>query len=163
MTGDPPPAGRRRATAYAVALRLLTLRALTTEELAGRLLRRAYPPAEVEEAVGRCAQLGYLDDRRTAAAWASSAAHARGLGPRRVREGLARRGLGRETAAAVAAELFPPGEEARFAAAALERRERARGPADVPEERRRAYLFLRRRGFSSAASRAALFNRPENG
>jgi SOS response regulatory protein OraA/RecX len=85
----------------------------------------------------------------------------RGLGPRRIREGLARRRLAREVVAETTEGLFAPGEEARLAAAVLERWERARGPAADPENRRRAYAHLRRRGFSASAARAALFKRPE--
>jgi regulatory protein len=152
------PAGR---DAFAAALALLTGRALTSGELAERLLRRGHEPAAVEAACERVAGFGYLDDRRTAAAWAEAAVGVRGLGPRRVREGLARRLLPPDLVEEAAAAVFGEGEEARRAREALCRWERTRGPAEEAGRRRAAYAHLLRRGFSQSAARAALFNDPE--
>ena len=77
--------------AYAAALSLLTGRSLTTGELAERLVRRGYEPDAIAAACDRVTGHGFLDDRRTAAAWAETAVRVRGFGPRRVRECLARR------------------------------------------------------------------------
>jgi len=131
------PESRAPRSAFATALVLLTARALTAAELAARLRRRGFSRDEIAETRARLEDLGYLDDRRTAGAWADAAARVRGLGPRRVREGLARRRVGREIAAEASAEAFPPGEEERLAGAALEKWERARGRAATPEARRR--------------------------
>lgn len=156
MTSSPP--GR---TAFAAALALLTGRALTTGELEVRLRRRDFDPEEIAETCARLAGYGYLDDRRTAAAWAESAVRIRGLGPRRVREGLARRHLPREIVDETVAELFASGEEAALALGVLGKWERAKGVPDDAASRQAAYAHLRRRGFSSSAARAALFNRRE--
>lgn len=157
MTAKPPP-GR---TAFAAALALLTGRALTVGELAERLERRGYDADAIAETSARLLEYGYLDDRRTAAAWAESAARMRGLGPRRLREGLARRRLPRDLVEEIVAGFFASGEEAGLALAVLAKWEKAKGPAAGTSARRAAYAHLRRRGFSSAAARAALFNRPE--
>jgi regulatory protein len=149
-------------TAFAAALALLTGRALTVGELSERLRRRGHLPDAIAEAISRLLEFGYLDDRRTAAAWAETAAGMRGLGPRRLREGLARRRLPRDIVEETVAGLFAPGEEARLALAVLGKWERAKGPADDAAGRHAAYAHLRRRGFSSAVSRAVLFNRSEN-
>ncbi len=148
-------------TAFAAALALLTGRALTVGELAERPRRRGYDDA-VAETCARLLEVGYLDDRRTASAWASTSASVRGLGPRRLREGLARRRLPRELVEETVAGLFAAGGELRFALAVLDKWERANGPAVGTGGRHAAYAHLRRRGFSGAAARAALFNRPEN-
>lgn len=153
-----PQSGR---TAFSAALVLLTGRALTSGELAARLGRRGFPEQEIAEASGRVAALGLLDDRRTAEAWAESMALTRGLGPRRLREGLARRLLDRDLVEEIVARMYAPGEEGLRALAALGRWERARGPATDAGRRRAAYAHLLRRGFSSAAVRDALFNRTE--
>jgi regulatory protein len=153
-----PPPGR---SAFAAALALLTGRALTAGELAARLESRGFAPEQIAEAAERVAALGLVDDRRTAAAWAESAARTRGLGPRRLREALSRRLLERDLVDEVVGGIFATGEEARLALAALGRWERAKGPALDPDRRRAAYAHLRRRGFSGAAAREALFNRPE--
>jgi regulatory protein len=146
--------------AFGVALALLTGRALTTGELSARLRRRGFGAEAIADTHSRLTELGLLDDRRTAAAWAA-AARARGLGPRRVRDGLAKRRLPREVIDEAAAGAFSGGEEERLAREALERWERSKGRAADAERRRAAYAHLRRRGFSSPAARAALFNRPE--
>ena len=154
-----PPPGR---TAFAAALALLTGRALTVGELTVRLRRKGYDVDTIAETSARLLAIGYLDDRRTAAAWAENAIQIRGLGPRRLREGLARRHLQRELVDETVAGLFATGEEVRFALAVLGKWERAKGPAVDTASRHAAYAHLRRRGFSGAATRAALFNRPEN-
>jgi regulatory protein len=148
--------------AFAAALALLTGRALTSGELSARLRRRGFDAEAIAAASERAAGFGYLDDRRTAAAWAESAARVRGLGPRRVREGLARRCLPRELAAEAVAAVFGDGGEDRLAREALERWARARGPAAGAARRRAAYAHLRRRGFSTAAARAVLFKPAED-
>ena len=157
MTANTP--GR---TAFAAALALLTGRALTAGELAERLQRRGYDADTIAETNARLLAFGYLDDRRTAAAWAESAARIRGLGPRRLREGLARRRLPRDLVEETVAGLFASGEETGLALAVLGKWVKAKGPADDAAGRHAAFAHLRRRGFSSAAARAALFNRPEN-
>jgi SOS response regulatory protein OraA/RecX len=142
-------------------LALLTGRALTVGELAERLQRRGFDGAAIADTSARLLEFGYLDDRRTAVAWAENAARVRGLGPRRLREGLARRRLPRELVEETVANLFTPGEEAPLAQAVLEKWERAKGQATDSAGRQAAYAHLRRRGFSGAAARAALFNRTE--
>ena len=153
-----PTPGR---TAFAAALALLTGRALTVGELTVRLRRKGYDVDTIAETCTRLLEFAYLDDRRTAAAWAENAARIRGLGPRRLREGLLRRHLPRELVDETVAGLFATGEEAGFAQAVLGKWERAKGPAAGTASRHAAYAHLRRRGFSGAAARAALFNRAE--
>jgi len=154
-------AGTPGRTAFAAALALLTGRALTVGELEERLHRRGYDAASIAETSTRLLEYGYLDDRRTALAWAECAARIRGLGPRRLRVGLTKRRLPREIVDETVAGIFAAGEESRSALCVLEKWERAKGPAADTSSRHAAYAHLRRRGFSSAAARAALFNRPE--
>jgi len=149
-------------TAFAAALALLTGRALTVGELAVRLRRRGYDADSIAEATARLLECRYLDDRRTAVAWAENAARIRGLGPRRLREGLAKRRLPRDLVEETVADLFAAGGEERLVLDVLGKWERAKGPAADTANRKAAYAHLRRRGFSGTAARAALFNRPEN-
>ena len=148
-------------TAYAAALALLTGRALTVGELAERLRRRGHDADSIAEATTRLLAFGYLDDRRTAVAWAETAARTRGLGPRRLREGLAKRRLPRDLVEETVTEFFASGGEERLVLDVLGKWERAKGPAADAAGRKAAYAHLRRRGFSGTAARAALFNRPE--
>ena len=147
--------------AFAVALALLTGRALTAGELAERLRRRGYDEAAVESACARAAACGCLDDRRTAASWAEAAVRLRGYGPRRVREGLARRLVPPDLIEETLALAVGDDGEARLARDALARWERTRG-GSAADRRRAAYAHRLRRGFSMSAARAALFNRPED-
>jgi regulatory protein len=148
-------------TAFAAALALLTGRALTVGELAARLRRRGYDADSIAEATARLLEYGYLDDRRTAVAWAEHPARLRGLGPRRLREALVKRRLPRDLVEEIVTELFASGGEGRLVLDVLGKWERAKGPAADTASRKAAYAHLRRRGFSSAACRAALFNRLE--
>lgn len=81
------------------ALRLLTGRDHSEAELAAKLRRRGFAPAEVDEALRRCREYGYVDDRRYAVARARSLmAEGRAVGHRLAAE-LQRRGIDGETAA----------------------------------------------------------------
>ena len=140
----------------------MTGRALTVGELAARLRRRGYDADAIAETSARLLEFGYLDDRRTAVAWAENAARIRGLGPRRLREGLARRRLPRDLVDETVAGLFAAGEEARFALAVLGKWERAKGPAADTASRHAAYAHLRRRGFSERRGAGRAFQPPGN-
>jgi regulatory protein len=50
----------------AAALRLLSRQSRSEQDLATRLLRKGFAPADVDAALLRCRQLGYLDDERFA-------------------------------------------------------------------------------------------------
>ncbi|RME37475.1 MAG: regulatory protein RecX, partial [Deltaproteobacteria bacterium] len=52
--------------AWQLALRLLTRRDYSSCELTARLRQRGCPQEEIEKALDRLQQLGYLDDRRYA-------------------------------------------------------------------------------------------------
>src|SRR5262245_3380388 len=55
-----------KPSAYERALKLLRARERTEHELRASLAARDYPQAEVDAAVTRLIELGYLDDRRVA-------------------------------------------------------------------------------------------------
>lgn len=52
--------------AYAAALRLLTIRDMSEAELGRRLRKKGFPETAIAAAMGRCRELGYLDDARFA-------------------------------------------------------------------------------------------------
>ena len=117
------------------ALALLARRAYTEAELRRRLSR--YPEAEVEEALARLREWGYLDDRAYAEGFARSRKRRWGSG--RLRAELLRRGVGEE----VVEEVLPGEDEEVEAAVSLLARRWSRLGGD----RRRAVGFLLRRGF----------------
>jgi regulatory protein len=146
------------------AARFLELRARSVEEVRRHLARAAFPAALAEEAIARLLELGMLDDRAFAAAWVESRDRARPRGEGALRAELRRKGIDRETVAAVlterseaaAAESESGGANADGLAA-----ERLLGKnrgallrvADPRARRGRAYALLARNGFDPEVCR----------
>jgi len=75
-----------------VALRLLSIKGRTVQELKKKLSLKSFPPEEIEEALQTCIRLGYLDDaqegqRRT------ERLKKRGYGPRYIAAKMRHEGL----------------------------------------------------------------------
>jgi regulatory protein len=89
------PRGERRpaVSALEAGLRLLGRRAHSRTELRRKLARRGHPEADIEVALGRLVELGYLDDR----SFASGLVRRRGTvrGPLALSAELAARGVDR--------------------------------------------------------------------
>jgi regulatory protein len=143
-----PPAG----TALECGVRLLARRAHSHAELRQKLVRKGFEADDVQAALGRLAELGYLDDE----------AFARGLvrrrsvsrGPLALAAELSAKGIDRAgTAAALAA--FDP--EAQLAAATVlaERLYAANPLPGYRETLDKVGSKLLRRGFSAGIVRAA--------
>jgi regulatory protein len=137
--GDPWPA----------ALRCLTRRDHSRVELRDKLLERGFPPEQVEQAVARCIQLGYLDDARYAGNRARGLmAQGRAVG-HRILADLRRRGVSDELAARALEEARAEHDEDELLDQLLQRRFATFNYATAPsKERRRVINFLQRRGFS---------------
>lgn len=161
---------RPRPDARTAALGLLARRDLSEAEVRERLGQREYAEPEVEEAVGRLRDRGYLDDGALAKALAASRAAGRLHGPNRVADYLRRRRLPPDLVRSAVEEAFPGGAETELAkqAAARLASSRAKAPA-IPgeedgyrrrqEERKRRERLLRRlvgRGFTWEAALAAV-------
>lgn len=141
-------AGRRRL-AFERALTALSRRSYTEHELRQRLGRR-FAPEEIDPAVARLRELGYVDDARWAADFVETR---RGrLGGRRLRQELARRGIVPEHVEAATGDL----DDAAAAVATAQRRLPALRRLEPAQQRRRLYGYLQRRGFSHDATRQAL-------
>lgn len=170
------PSARPRPDARTAALGLLARRDLSEAEVRERLGQREYAEPEVEEAVGRLRDRGYLDDGALAKALAASRAAGRLHGPNRVADYLRRRRLPPDLIRSAVEEAFPGGAETELAKQAAERLtpSRARAPA-IPgepgepgeedgyrrrqEERKQRERLLRRlvgRGFTWEAALAAV-------
>lgn len=135
--------------AFAVALRLLARRDHFCAELAEKLRKREFADEEVDKALRRCVEEGYLDDERVARRFVERRATTKGWGPRRLRLELEKRGAPPDVAAA-ASDLGEAGEE-RALAVALQRAElRARsGWWRLHEARGRMISSLVNRGFAT--------------
>ena len=146
------------------AARFLELRARSVEEVRRHLARAAFPAALAEEAIARLLELGMLDDRAFAAAWVESRDRARPRGEGALRAELHRKGIDRETVAAVLAERSEAaGAESESGGASADglAAERLLGKnrsallrvADPRARRGRAYALLARNGFDPEVCR----------
>lgn len=81
--------------AYAQALRFLTLRAHSADELYKKLIKK-HAPASAHFAVERCRELGFIDDKDFAQRYASELAERKHYGASRIRNELLSKGLDRE-------------------------------------------------------------------
>lgn len=140
--------------AYLTGLRLLARRELSSAQLRDRLAKRGCPEPEIAAALARLREEGALDDRRTARAYASTAARVKGRGRLRILRELDALGLDREIARAAADEVFEEIEEAALLQRALAKR--LRGPIKDEGQFRRLHQYLTRLGFPPAAIIAAL-------
>jgi len=121
-------------------------------ELQRKLTRRGHTPEEINSALVRLNELGYLNDR----SFAEGLVRRRGAirGPMALSAELAARGVDRaEADAAVAA--FEPAEQLAAATRIAERLCAKRAPASYREVLDAVGTKLRRRGFSSSIVRAA--------
>ncbi len=179
----PTPAERRErrgtvedpAEVLDAGARFLEARPRSVEEVRRRLLRLGYRAELVEAAIGRLADLHYLDDDAFARAWVESRDRARPRGEHALRRELEQKGVDR----AVVAEVIEDRRAAGAGEAAADGDREPAGPDDAAAERllarrlpailreadprrrrQRAYALLARSGFSpdvcSAVSRRLL-------
>jgi regulatory protein len=108
--------------AYTTALTLLGRRELSAKQLRDRLLRRDFPPEEVDAVLERLRADRTLDDHRVARASARMAASIKGRGRRRVLQYVQHLGVSSEIAAAAVTEVFAEVDEAALLDRALAKR-----------------------------------------
>jgi regulatory protein len=143
-----PPA----VPALDAGLRLLAVRSHSRHELRRKLGRRGYTVEDVDRAVARLVELGYLDDASFAAGHVRR--RSASLGPLALAAELAARGVDREVATQAVAGLSPAAQLA--AAVHLVARQGGRkGAASYKELLDSAGTKLLRRGFSPAIAREA--------
>jgi regulatory protein len=133
----------RAVEAREKAVELLARRPHCAQELRRKLVQRNFEPETVERALGWLDGRGYLDDAGFAREWVRQRLQRHPEGRVALIAGLRRRGVAREIAEEVAAELCSGKNERASAEAALAKLSRRGGSAD---ELRRA---LQRRGFAS--------------
>jgi regulatory protein len=146
--------GERRPSVSTLdaGLRLLGRRAHSRVELRRKLARRGHLAQDIEAALGRLAELGYLDDR----SFASGLVRRRGTvrGPLALSAELAARGVDRAQADSALAEFDPAAQlaSATRLAERLYARRRITGYREMLDQ---VGSRLVRRGFSPAIVRAA--------
>ena len=144
-----------RGTARRRLLSLLAHRARSRRELERLLALWPFPAACVEDAVQWAVGLGYVNDEELAGQLvARSARHPMGrLGLVEQLKGL---GIDPELARRVVDEQLPPDQEQARAAQLARRRLGALKGLGEPEQARRLYALLLRRGFDEEVARAAV-------
>jgi len=92
---------------YQKALQLLATRAHFRRELEAKLRQRGYPGEEIEAALAKLTEEGYLDDRATARVFVESRQGRTSEGRSRLRAELIKRGAPDDAVEAALAELTP--------------------------------------------------------
>lgn len=133
---------------YAVALRLLTGRDYSRAELAARLQQRGFSNEQIDGALRRCSELGYLNDERYALERARSLLRSGRAVGNRLFADLRQRGIPSdmaEEAASQAAEEFD--QEALFEQLLQQRFAGFSFSLANDRDKQRVVNYFRRRGF----------------
>lgn len=137
--GEEPPSCWDRA------LKLLGRQESSVRRLRRKLVQRGYGSEEIEEAIVRLKDYGYLDDHRYGARWAEERLRRGPIGARRLRSDLESRGLDGDVAASLVRDLLPE-NDLEMAREATESWNRRRGGDEKALAR-----YLDRLGFSSGS------------
>lgn len=141
-----------RHEALQSALRLLSYRPRSEQELRQRLARKGLPRAAIAATLSRLRELGYLDDAAFARFWTETRQASRPRSRRVVALELRRRGIAAEEVEEATASIED--EEAAYAAAG--RRLRLLGGLEYQQFRERLGRFLTGRGFSYDVARRTI-------
>ncbi len=136
-------------TVMSRALKLLARRPYSIAELKDRLRRKRDPDDEtLTQVLNRLEELGYLDDRRFASAYAASRIAIRPLGRARIREDLRRHKVTDELTEQALNEAFAETSEESLIDRAIAKRIRVRGRPSTRDESQKLLAHLVRQGFS---------------
>jgi len=139
-------------TPLALALNLLSRRDHSEAELRRKLAPKGFLPEELDKAMTRLKEAGYLDDSRFAHSFAEAAIrNGRGYGFRLQLE-LSRRGIQDEIVENTLADLGAEYEEIATLSELMARKFEGFDPQQADErQKRRVISYFQRRGFSLAA------------
>jgi len=138
-----------RAEAMRIALHYLSVRPRSRRELLLQLRRKRMADEAIDTVLARCEELGYLDDRAFAAAFARDRIRLRPCGIRRMAGDLREKGVGEADALGGIREAMAEedvGERELLERVARARVNRLEG-LDPQVAARRLFAFLSRRGF----------------
>jgi regulatory protein len=145
------------ARARAAALNYLSAQARTATELRRSLRRRGFEEQVADEVVAWAEERRYIDDAEYARSYVRARFGGRGHGPARLRQELARRGVGREAVTEAIDEMLAEADIAEAAVDVARPRWRALAGETDPRRRRQKTLeFLVRRGFDYDDAREAV-------
>lgn len=140
---------KARRLVFQRAGKLLAAKQRSVEELRERLLEgRGATRANVEAAIERLREYGYLDDARFAQSYASLRVQQRPIGRQRLQRDLWLKKIDKKTADAALDELFAVTPEAEMIDRAIEKRVRLRGKPKNRAEAKKLFDHLLRQGFA---------------
>jgi regulatory protein len=161
---DKPSRNGQPLSAWERTVKILAGRRHAAAELRRKLAARGHEAGEVEGALARARELGYLDDEGAARDWARELAHRGGQGRRRARKKLIARGLDPALVQRALDEVWDDELERAHLEEVLDRL-LARDPEALAtrEGRARLHRKLLSRGFSRGVSAELLARRAEGG
>ena len=137
---------------FEYAVRSLSARAATSDELRTKLRRRAASFPDIDTVIARLKDIGYLDDKRFAEMYTNLRVENDGFGRMRVLHDLRTRRVPPKLAERAVVTAFENKNELEMVAAYVERRMAvavARGDLSDDKKLAAAYRKLRRAGFAS--------------
>jgi regulatory protein len=137
----------------------LGVRGYSSGDLRTKLRLKAAEPADIDSAVNRLKEIGYLDDQRYARSYASARVENQGFGRIRVLNDLRARRISGNLADQAVTQALEGRTEAELIDAYIERRMASlvdTGPIEDERKLAAAYRRLRRAGFTSGPILAAL-------
>jgi regulatory protein len=153
------PAKLTEAALWEHALKHLSRRAHSSNELRNKLSRRAESPAAVTAVMQRLREYGYTDDEKFSEAFASARLQHEGFGKFRVLRDLQAKRVSSNIAEQAVAKVFAGADEKELIDAYLARKYRSLALHDFLQQDKNvasAYRRLRTAGFSSSAALQAL-------
>lgn len=131
------------------AVNLLAAKPRAVEELRTRLLEKPWTNDDVvSRVIEKLSEYGYLDDEQYAKNTALSAIRQRPQGRHKLRQTMARKPLDRETKEKAIEHAFEQIPESELIDTVIEKRLRLKGIPKTPEEKKKFYDHLLRKGFS---------------
>ncbi len=160
MAGKPKLQPKYDATQlFESAVRTLSVRSCSVEQLRTKLRRKAQAAGDVESVILRLKDIGYLNDERFAESFAANRVENDGFGRMRVLNDLRAKRIAPKLAEKAVEQALDGKTESEMLDSFIERRMHSiwsAGPIEDQKVLARAYNRLRRAGFSSSGSLAAL-------
>lgn len=136
---------------FAYAVKLLSIRANSSEDLRAKLKRKAEVSSDADSTIARLIEIGYLNDHRYAENYASARKDNDGFGKFRVLMDLRRKRVGSEMAQQAVEGVFEGTNEPDLIDEFVNRKMGSIAAGGVNDQKKlaAAYRRLRRAGFSS--------------
>jgi regulatory protein len=134
------------------AVKALAARAFSAGELRQKLMMRAERASDVDAAISRLKEHGYLDDKQYAESYAAARLDSRGFGKARVIRDLRQRRVAPKTAEQAVAKAYKGADEVRLIEEFIRRKYRGAAPEEFlkdPKSLASAYRRLIYAGFST--------------